>query len=46
MVGEIWDYESADLFVEAALTGHMVLIIEQICKPHAALERLAERGSP
>jgi type II secretory ATPase GspE/PulE/Tfp pilus assembly ATPase PilB-like protein len=27
MVGEIRDYETADLFVEAALTEHMVLII-------------------
>jgi len=27
MVGEIRDYETADLFGEAALTGHMVLII-------------------
>src|SRR5919202_711358 len=44
MVGEIRDRDTAGLFVEAALTGHMVLTIFQKCKTaRATIPRPADR---
>ena len=46
MVGEIRDRDTAGLFVEAALTGHMVLTIFQKCKAQATLQCRRRRGGP
>lgn len=44
MVGEIRDRETAELFVEAALTGHMVLVTLHTNDAAGALPRLTNMG--
>ncbi|MGF1475503.1 MAG: GspE/PulE family protein [Geminicoccaceae bacterium] len=46
MVGEIRDRETAEVAIEAALTGHLVLSTLHTNNAAAALTRLAEMGLP